>query len=147
MKVILKKDVKDLGKAGDIVNVKQGFARNFLFSRNLATEASEKNEKQILHLGKLAESRKKKAVSERKELVAKLEGVTVTFCVAAGDADKLFGSVTNYDIAEKLYQMGYEVDKKDISIEPIKMIGQFKAVINLGDGAETELTISVERQQ
>ena len=147
MKVILKTDVKDLGNAGDIVNVKNGFARNFLFPKNLASEASEKNEKQMAHLKKLSEIKKKKALGDRKELLSKLEGVTVSFDMAASESDKLFGSITNYDISEKLLTLGFSVDKKNILIEPIKMVGQHKAIIDLGDDIKTELTVSVSRQQ
>lgn len=147
MKIILKTDVKDLGKAGELVNVKNGYARNFLFPRNLATEASEKNEKQMTHLNKLAEIKKKKAVSDRKELLAKLEGLTVTFQETASEADKLFGSVTAFDLSNKLSEMGHEIDKRDITLEPIKMVGQHKATIDFGDDIKTDITVAVERKQ
>lgn len=146
MKIVLKNDVKDLGKAGDIVNVKSGYARNFLFPKKLAFEASEKNQKQMTHLNKLAQIKKKKAVGDRKELAAKLEGVTVAFEQAASETEKLFGSVTSYDVSLGLSKLGFEVDKKDIKLEPIKVVGQHKAVISFGDDIQTEITVAVSRK-
>lgn len=147
MKVVLKSDVKDLGKAGEIVNVKNGYARNFLFPRKLATEASEKNEKQIAHLNKLAEIKKKKAVDARKELLGKLEGLTVSFQETASETGKLFGSVTTYDVSQALSKMGYEVDKRDIQFEVAKMVGQHKATVSCGDDLNAEFTVSIETKQ
>ena len=145
MKVLLKQDVKDLGKAGSIVNVKNGFARNFLFPRSFAVEASEKNEKELAHLKKLGEIKAKKALGERKQVIEKLEGVTVTFHMSASETDKLFGSVTALDVSKKLSEQGFEVDKRDIEIEAIKMIGQHKAKVVLGEGLETEIAVNIER--
>ena len=145
MKVLLKQDVKDLGKAGKIVNVKNGYARNFLFPRSLAVEASDKNEKALAHLNKLAEIKAKKALGNRKQLLEKLEGVTVTFKMSASESDKLFGSVVANDVSKKLSEMGYEVDKRDIQLEPIKMVGQHQAKIVLGEDLSLELPVNVER--
>lgn len=147
MKVILKTDVKNVGKVGDLVTVAAGYARNFLFPRNLAVEATEKREKEMSHLQKMAEAKKKKAAGARKEVLNKLNGVTLTFKVAAGDTDKLFGSITNHDISTQLEKIGFNIDKRDIHIEePIKLLGQHKAHVKMGDGLSTELKISVERQ-
>ncbi|MCB0391876.1 MAG: 50S ribosomal protein L9 [Bdellovibrionales bacterium] len=146
MKVILQKDVKDLGKVGDLVNVAQGYARNFLFPRRLAEQATEKNIKQLQHQQKVAEIRKKKAVSERKDLIEKLNGVTLTFKLQAGEEDKLFGSVTTLDISKELESQGFSVDKRDVEIpEAIKVVGQHKANVNLGADLVAELVISVEK--
>lgn len=147
MKVILKKDVKDLGKVGDLVNVKSGFARNFLFPRQLADEATEKREEEMKHLKKVAEARKKKAVEERKALIKELSGVSIELKRAAGGTDKLFGAVTNVDVSAELAKKGYSIDRRDIDMEPIKMLGQHKATIRLGEGIETEVAISVERDE
>lgn len=147
MRVILQKDVKDLGKVGDLINVTSGYARNFLFPRRLATEATEKKVKEYQHLKKVAEIKKKKAVAERKEVISKLEGVTLTFKMDAAEKDKIFGSVTNKDISDQLEQQGYMVDKRDIYVEPIKMLGQHQARVKLGDGAEATLIVVVERKE
>lgn len=146
MKVILQKDVKNLGKVGDLVSVSTGFARNYLFPRSLAAEATEKRVHEFEHLKKVAEAKKKKAVGERQELIKKLSGVTVNFKAPAGDTDKLFGTVTNVDISNELEKHGYSIDRRDIHLEePIKMLGQHKATIRLGEGIETSVLVSVER--
>jgi large subunit ribosomal protein L9 len=146
MKVILNKDVKDLGKVGDLVNVASGFARNFLFPRKLAMEATEKRQKEFVHLQKVAEIRKKKAVAERQETIKKLSGVTLTFKVPAGENDKLFGSITNTDVSAELDKHGHQVSRKDIHLEePIRVLGQHRAIIKLGEGLSAELAITVER--
>lgn len=146
MKVILKKDVRDLGRTGDMVNVTAGYARNFLFPRMLAAEATESKIKEFEHWTRVATSRKKKAREEKSGVIEKIKKVTVTFKLAAGEKDKLFGSVTNKDVSDALVKLGYEVDKKDVTIlEPIKVLGQHKAKVSFGDGLEAEIIISVER--
>ncbi len=147
MKVILKKDVKDLGKVGELVNVKSGFARNFLFPRQLALAATENKVKEWNHLMKLAEVRKKKAVADRQQVVGQLQGLTLNFKLeASGESEKLFGSVTNMDISKELGNQGHLVDRRDIHLEePIRVLGQHKAFVRLGDGLEAEITIVVEK--
>lgn len=146
MKVILQEDVKDVGKVGDLVNVASGYARNFLFPRKLAVEATEKRVTEYQHLKKVAEVRKKKAVSQRKELVEKLQGLTLTFKMEAAESDKIFGSVTNKDVSDQLEAKGFMVDKRDIQVDPIKVLGQHEARVKLGEGLEANLTIVVERK-
>ncbi len=148
MKVVLQKDVKDLGKVGDILNVKIGFARNFLFPKKVAVAATEKKVKEFEHLKRVAELKKAKAVDHRKVLITKLAGAVVEFNVQASETEKLFGSITNIDISKELAKKGFEVDKKDIHIEePIKVLGQHKANIVLGEESslQTEITVSVVR--
>jgi large subunit ribosomal protein L9 len=146
MKVILQKDVKDVGKVGEMVNVSEGFARNFLFPRKLASEATEKRVKEYEHLKRVAETKKKKAMAERQELLNKINGTTVTFKLAAGENDKLFGTVTTTDISKELQKAGFSVDRRDIHIEePIKILGQHKALVRYTEGMEAKIQISVER--
>jgi large subunit ribosomal protein L9 len=148
MKVILKKDVRDLGKTGDMVNVSPGYGRNFLFPRDLAAEATESKIKEFEHWTRVAASRKKKAREEKTVVLEQVKKVSISFKLAAGEKDKLFGSVTNKDISVELAKKGFEVDKKDVQIlEPIKVLGQHKAKISFGDGLETEIVISVERDE
>ncbi|HRO66823.1 MAG TPA: 50S ribosomal protein L9, partial [Pseudobdellovibrionaceae bacterium] len=124
MKVILTKDVKDVGKSGDLVSVSAGFARNFLFPRKLASEATEKRVKEWEHLKRVAAARRKKAVAERQELLKKISGVTVTFKAQAGDNDKLFGTITTTDISKELEKHSFSIDRRDIHLEePIKVLG------------------------
>ncbi|WP_374076584.1 50S ribosomal protein L9 [Bdellovibrio bacteriovorus] len=146
MKVILQKDVKDVGRVGELVNVSEGFARNFLFPRKLAAEATEKRVKEYEHLKRVAEAKKKKALAERQELLNKINGTTVTFKLAAGETDKLFGTVTTTDISKELQKMGHSVDRRDIHLEePIKVLGQHKAVVRYAEGMEAKIQIAVER--
>lgn len=146
MKVILNKDVKNLGKVGELVNVTPGFARNYLFPRLLAMEATEKRVKEFEHLRKVAEVKMKKAVAERQALIKKIQGVQLTVKAAAGESDKLFGTVTTNDLSNEFEKAGYSIDRRDIVLEePIKMLGQHKAIVKLGEGLEAEVTVSVER--
>lgn len=146
MKVILQKDVKDVGRVGELVNVSEGFARNFLFPRKLAAEATEKRIKEYEHLKRVAETKKKKAIAERQAILAKINGTTVAFKMAAGDSDKLFGTVTTNDISKELEKMGHSIDRRDIVLEePIKVLGQHKAVVRFAEGMEANIQIAVER--
>lgn len=146
MKVILQKDVKDLGKVGDLVSVAAGYARNFLFPRRLAQVATEAKEGEWKHLQKVAEVKKKKALAERAEILGKMKGTALVFKLSAGENDKLFGSVTNADISKKLEEFGFSVDRRDIHLEePIRMLGQHKAIVRLGEGLETEIAVAVEK--
>lgn len=147
MKVILQDDVKDLGKVGDLVNVSNGYARNFLFPRKLAMEATERKISEWAHLQKVAEIKKKKAVSKRKELAEKLQGTTVAFKVEAGETEKIFGTVTNFDVSNELEKQGFSVDKRDIHFEDqIKVLGQHKAIVKFGDNTEAEIILVVEKK-
>lgn len=148
MKVVLQKDVKDLGKVGEILKVKEGFARNYLFPKKVAVLATEKKVKEFEHLKRVAELKKAKAVDERKVLITKLNGLVLDFKVQASETEKLFGSISNIDLSKELSKKGFDVDKSDISIlEPIKVLGQHKAKIILGEepSLQTEITVSVER--
>lgn len=146
MKVILQKDVKNLGKVGELLNVADGYARNFLFPRKLAQEATEKRVSEWEHLKRVAEIQKKKANAEREALLAKMKGISVKFKSAAGDSDKLFGAITTTDISKELEKLGFSIDRRDIHLEePIKMLGQHKATIKLGEGLQSDLQVVVER--
>ena len=145
MKVILQKDVKDLGKVGDLVNVKTGFARNFLFPKSLAMVATEGQVKEWSHIQKVIKAKQKKALGDRKTAIEALKDITLNFKLPANDADMLFGSITNHDISRLLGEQGHSVDKRDIKLEPIKMLGQHKAVVDFGDDLTTEIAVNVER--
>lgn len=147
MKVILQKDVKDLGRVGDVVSVSLGYARNFLFPRQLASVASENKVKQWEHLKTVTVAKARKAVAERKTLTEKLNGLNLSFHAQAGEDDHLFGSVSAQDISKALDEQGYHVDKKDIHLEPIKVLGQHKAEVKLGKDLTAELIITVDRAE
>jgi large subunit ribosomal protein L9 len=147
MRVILQQDVKDLGKVGELVNVSNGYARNFLFPRKLAVVATEDRVTEWTHLKKVADIQKKKVVAIRQELVKKMQGQTLNFKLeAAAESDKLFGSVTTMDISKQLDKAGFVVDRRDIHLEEqIKVLGQHKAFVRLGEGLEAEITVVVEK--
>lgn len=145
MKVVLQKDVKNVGKAGDLVSVKNGFARNFLFPRKLAVEATEDRVRSWEHIKKVAEVKKKKAMAERKALIEKIKGMTVTFQRVAGEADRIFGTVTPHDVSVALEQKGISIDRRDIECDGVKILGQHKAKVDLGEGLTAELIVSVEK--
>lgn len=149
MKVILQEDVKNVGKVGQLIDVATGFARNFLFPKKLAVLATEKKVSEWNHLQKVATAKKKKVVAVRQELVNKLKDVTLKFQMetSSGDSDKIFGSITNMDISDRLEKEGYSVDKRDILLEePIRTLGQHKALVKLGEGLEAEVTIAVDKK-
>ena len=146
LKVILQKDVKDLGKVGELINVSKGYARNFLFPRKLAVEATERRVKELSHIKKVMDAKKKKVIAERKTTVDKLSQSSISFKRAAGEKDKLFGAITNVDIANELEKIGLSIDRRDIFLEePIKVLGQHKAKVKLGDGIEADISITVAR--
>lgn len=146
MKVILQKDVKNLGKVGDLLTVADGYARNFLFPRKLAQEATEKRVNEWEHLKRVAAIHIKKAHAEREAILVKMKGISVTFKVAAGDSDKLFGTITTTDISRELDKLGFSIDRRDIHLdEAIKILGQHKATIKLGEGLHSEIQVTVER--
>lgn len=144
MKVILSKDVKDLGKAGAIVNVAEGYARNFLFPRKLASEAGAGAMKQIEAKKKTLELKLEHQLADAKEIADRLKGVKVTVTGKTGAGSKLYGSITNQDVADALLkQQHIKVDKRSIHIdEPIKTLGSHEASIKLHH--EVSVTVSVE---
>ncbi len=140
MKVLLKEDVKTLGVAGSMVSVAPGYARNYLIPKGLAIEASTKNIRRFEHEKAVILEKARKAKREVEELASQLSGIKVTIEAQAGEEDKLFGSVTNMDIAEALSKQGIKIDKHKILIEePIKRLGTYIVLIKL----HPEMTISV----
>lgn len=147
MKVILLEDVKGKGKAGDMVNVNDGYARNFLFPKNLAQQATQGNMK-IVEQKKAAE--KRHIEEERKEandLKDKLDGRTISVKVKAGENGKIFGSVTSKEIAKALKEDGYIIDKKKILLkDPIKSIGREMIDIRVYPEIVARINVVVEAE-
>ena len=144
MKVILKQDVKDLGKKGELVNASDGYARNFLLPRGLAVEANSQAMNELKNKENAEKYRIKieteKAQAE-KELI---EGKTIKFLNQPGNNGKLFGSVTTKDIAEKIKsEFSIDIDKKKISVEDIKTYGTYKATVKLNHGISADLFVLV----
>ena len=144
MKVILREDVKNLGQMGEVVNVADGYARNFLFPKKFAVVANTGNIKEFEHTKKVIQERAAKVKASLKSAAEKLAGVSVTIKSKSGEDGKLFGSVTNMDIAEALAAEGYEVDKKKIVIdEPIKRTGEYTVSIKLHQDISSEVKVQV----
>lgn len=144
MKVILLEDIEALGKMGDTVNVKKGYARNFLIPRNLALPATARNLKAHEHQLRDIESRKEKIVDDAQSLADKIAGVSLIFNRKTGEKGRLFGSVTNMDIADALEEKGLTVDRKDILLpEPIKSLGEFDVHVKLHHDVAPEIKITV----
>jgi len=144
IEVILREDVKSLGRAGDLVRVKPGYARNFLLPQGLAYEATEGNKKRIAAEGKARTNRGQAERAEAERVAATLGAVTLTLVGKAGEEGKLFGSITPQDIAEALAKQGHEVDKRRIELEhPIKTLGQHTIGIRLPHEVRAEVRLSI----
>jgi large subunit ribosomal protein L9 len=149
MKVILKEDVKNLGTMGSLVNVADGYARNYLMPRNLAVEANLKNIKQLEHEKKMILEKAKKVKKAAEELVNKLSDITLTIEANAGDDGKLFGSVTTMDVAAAISKQGIEVDRRKITIqdEPIKRLGDYDVHIKLHPEVTVKVKLEVKSRE
>lgn len=144
MKVILKQNVPSLGKAGDLVKVHDGYARNMLIPKGMAVEANDKNMKTFELEKKHLQMKAQKEKSQAQELAGQLANVTLTLSRKIGDQHKIFGSVTSKDIESALKEKGFDVDRKMIiHDEQIKHLGEFKIRIKLPSGVETELKLNV----
>ena len=144
MQIILNQDVETLGKAGEIITVKPGFARNYLIPQGMATMATKNN---IESIKKSIEAQDRKDARTRTNLEAlaeRLNKLTLKFELQAGEDDKLFGSVTNIMIAEAIAEKGYTVDRKEIEMgEAIKSVGNHFVVVKLGNGFSGRIKIKV----
>jgi large subunit ribosomal protein L9 len=144
MKVILKEDVKKLGNMGQVVDVSDGYARNYLVPRGLAVEASTKNIKSLEHEKRTIIEKAKKIRNSAQELADRISQMNLVIKAKAGEEGKLFGSVTSMDISELLKKEGIEVDKKKIFIdEQIKRLGTYSVNIKFHPGVSTQLNIQV----
>jgi large subunit ribosomal protein L9 len=148
MKLILKADVKGLGKKESMVEVSDGYARNFLLPKGLAVEASSGNIN-VMNTKKEAEKNKKaKELKQAQDLAEKLKSITVLFKTKAGESGKLFGSITSKDVADKLLKdHKLDIDKKKITMpDALKAIGTYEAEVKLYPNVSGKLTIKVEQE-
>ncbi|MEK6581307.1 MAG: 50S ribosomal protein L9 [Nitrospirota bacterium] len=144
MKVILKEDVKNLGKMGDIITVAEGHARNFLLPKKLAVEALTENIKALEHQKKTIQEKAKKVKNVSQDLANRISSLTLSIKAKAGEEDKIFGSITSMDIAAALKNEGIDIDKKKISLEePIKRLGSYAVSIKIHTEISAQLNISV----
>ena len=144
MQLILVKDVEALGRAGEIVDVKPGFARNYLLPQGFAYRATPANMRRLESERRKIEEAAERTLGTASALGEKLEGVAVNFKARAGEEGKLFGSVTTADIAEKLAEQGIEIDRHLIRLEePIKQLGVYKVPVRLHAEVKPEITVWV----
>jgi large subunit ribosomal protein L9 len=148
MEVVLKKDHEKLGKAMDVVNVKDGYARNFLIPQGIAVVATEGNRKAVAESKKLSEKREDKKLKEARVQAKKIEKIPCTIKVKVGEEDKLFGSVTTQEIADFLTKEGFAVEKRDIELEePIKQLGVYTVKVNLYKDEYAKLKVWVVKDE
>jgi large subunit ribosomal protein L9 len=144
VKVILVKDVKNVGKAGEIVNVSDGYGRNYLLPRGLAIEATESNVKALNEKKKAEEKKRQQELEEAKEMAQKLSNLSLVLKVKAGENGKLFGSVTSKDVEEALKEKGFDIDKKKIVFnENVKTTGTYYVDIKLYQGVTAKVKVDV----
>jgi large subunit ribosomal protein L9 len=148
VEVILRDDVPNLGKIGEVVRVKPGYARNFLLPRGLAVEASTKNMRVLEHHKRLIAV---KADQDRKAAqghASKIEGLKLTITARAGEEGRLFGSVTNLDIERAMSAKGITVDRRKIQLdEPIKQLGTYPVVVQVGRDVKATVQVTVEAEE
>jgi len=147
MKVILKEDVKNLGDLGEVVNVSDGYARNYLIPKGLAEFATPENIRMLDRESKIKKDKLEKLKKEAELFAQKLEEVSCTIVKKAGEDDKLFGSVTTQDVQESLKNEGIEIDKKKIVLEePIKSLGVYKVSIKIHPEVDASVKIWVVKE-
>jgi large subunit ribosomal protein L9 len=148
MEIVLKKDHENLGKALDVVTVKDGYARNYLIPNGIAVAASEGNKKIVAEAKKLTENREEKKIKEARQLAKKIENIPCTIPVKVGEEDKLFGSVTSQEITDFLTKEGIAVDKKNIELdEPIKQLGVYSVRVALYRDVVAKLKVWVVKDE
>ncbi len=144
MKVLLTADVKSLGKQGDIVEVADGYGKNFLIKKGVAKAANASTIHEAAQKKAAAEFHKAEEVKALKELAATLEGKTVAVKIKTGENGKMFGSVNSQHVAAALAEMGFDIDKKKIKMESVKSLCSLPAEIRLMEGVTAKITVSVQ---
>ncbi len=147
MKVILRQNYNKLGSIGDVVVVKDGFARNYLIPRSIAFRATDGNLKALEQEKKQLARKEEKVVQDSEKLAAQLGSVSLTITMKVGEDDKLFGAVTSQMIADSLNEKGYTIDKRIIELEePIKTLGIFEVPVKLHSKVAAKVKVWVVRE-
>lgn len=147
MEIILRADVQHLGKIGEVVKVKDGYARNYLLPKGLAYPATDANKKRIAFEGERLAKQRAGEKSAAEAEAAKLAEVQLSFAMKVGEEDKLYGSVTASDIQRKLEELGMHVDKRKIDLdEPIRELGEFKVGIKIHPEVRPEVRVTVVKE-
>ncbi len=148
MEVILREDVVHLGHIGDVVKVRDGYARNYLFPRGLAILADKRNTRELEHHRRVVEEKRRRVASVAEELAGKMAKVRLEFTARAGEGGKLFGSITNMDIEKQLAEKGFPVERRRIRLdEPIKAVGDYTVSISLAAGVPCQVRVKVTAPQ
>lgn len=143
MRVVLLQDVKGTGQKGSVIEVKDGYARNYLLPRGLAKEATTGVVKDLQLQKQRADARAERERQQQLEIRAALQGAVVEITAHVGEQGRLFGAVTHADVSHALERMGYEVDRKKIEMDAIKHVGEHSARLHLYPGIEAEITVRV----
>ena len=146
MKVLLTADVKGTGKKGDVVEVADGYGRNFLLKKGLATVATTSNVHQAQQQKESAQFHKAEEVKALKALASQINGKTVEVKIKTGENGKTFGSVTASHVGTALKEIGFDIDKKKIKIDAIKTLGSYPAEVRLMEGVIAKITVNVVAQ-
>ncbi len=147
IQVILKEDVPNLGRSGELVAVKPGYGRNYLIPHGLALLATRKNVAQMEHQRKQIEASAAKTRKDAESVAARLQGVSVTIERQVGEGDKLFGSVNTRDIEEALAAAGHKVDRRKIVLaEPLKNLGEFEVEVKVARDVAAKVKVTVARK-
>ena len=150
MKVILRGDMSNLGAAGDVVDVKPGYARNYLIPQGLAYLASPANVRRLEEERRRVEERARRDYLEASRRASQLEGKSLLFRARAGEEGKLFGSVTNADVADRLNELGldFEVDRRSVHLEePLKKLGEFTVALRLHADVAVNIEVRIEPEE
>lgn len=142
--IILKENIKNLGKSGDLVKVAAGYARNFLLPRSKAVEATPKNLKRMEHEKRLIQDQLRKGLKSAQEVAAAINAISITIPVQVGEEGKLFGSVSSKDIGEELAKHGIQIDKRQIQLEkPLKELGQTAVPIKIHQEVTSTVNVTL----
>jgi large subunit ribosomal protein L9 len=148
MQVILRDDLDNLGKSGEVVNVKPGYARNYLLPRGLAMKATATDVARVEHEKRVIAARTAKMAKEAQAEADRLSQVSVSIARAVGEEEKLYGSVTSRDIAEALQAQGVQIDSKKLHLdEPIKALGLTEVTVKLGRGVNAKIKVWVVKKE
>ncbi|MBW2000340.1 MAG: 50S ribosomal protein L9 [Deltaproteobacteria bacterium] len=148
MRIILRQDMSELGLEGDIVDVADGYARNYLIPKGMALEANKQNLKFFETQKKKIEIKRLKAREDAEKVRERLGQVTLTIAQKAGEEDKLYGSVTSMDIASHLEKQGITIERKKIVLEkPIKSLGEYEVAVRIYPGVTGSITVKVVREE
>jgi large subunit ribosomal protein L9 len=147
MKVILKEDIDNLGKMGDIVTVRNGYARNYLIPKDLAVEANQRNVREFEHHKRIIQEKARKIRDAAQILAERISSTPLVIKAKAGEEEKLFGSVTSIDIEKALSEAGFEIDRRKIILdEPIKRLGEYTVKVKVHPDVVADVNLKVEQE-